>query len=164
MKKIFIFCLILCKTLISFAQSDSSTPVYLRFPVIPSFTIYKAVDSSAFTRENLKKKHSTVFIIFSPDCEHCQRETDSLLTYIKLFKDAQIIMTTYLPHDQMVKFFNDYKIALYPQIMMGRDAHFFFPIFFKVQTLPAIYVYDKNKKFKKSFEGSVKMSKVAAEL
>ena len=145
-------------------QKDSSAPVYLRFPVIPNFTIYKALDSTAFTRVNLKKKRATIFIIFSPDCDHCQRETDSLLAHIKLFKDAQIIMTTYLPHDQMVKFYKDYKIGNYPEIVMGRDAKFFFPVFFKVQSLPAIYVYDKKGKFRKSFEGSVKMSKLAAAL
>ena len=148
----------------SFAQKDSSEPVYLRFPTIPQFTIYKASDSSAFTKNNLKKKKSTVFIIFSPDCEHCQRETDSLIAHIRLFRNAQIIMTTYLAHDMMVKFYRQYKIANHPEITMGRDAKFFFPVFFKVASLPAIYVYDKKGKFKKSFEGSVKMSALAAAL
>ena len=151
-------------TFTALSQSDSTTPVYLRFPVIPTFTIYKAADSTAFTRADLKKKKSTIFIIFSPDCEHCQRETDSLIAHISLFRNAQIVMTTYLPHDQMVKFYKDYKIAKYPEIIMGRDAKFFFPVFFKVQSLPAIYVYDKKGKFKKSFEGSVQMKKLAAGL
>lgn len=147
-----------------FGQKDSSGPVYLRFPAIPQFTIFKASDSSAFTKNDLKKKKSTVFIIFSPDCEHCQRETDSLIAHIKLFRNAQIIMTTYLAHDMMVKFYHQYKIASHPEITMGRDAKFFFPVFFKVASLPAIYVYDKKGKFKKSFEGSVKMSAIAASL
>ena len=73
-------------------------------------------------------------------------------------------MTTYLAHDMMVKFYHDYKIANYPEIIMGRDAKFFFPIFFKVTSLPAMYVYDKKGKFKKAFEGSVNLTKVAAEL
>lgn len=146
------------------AQPDSVKPVYLRFPVIPTFTIYKAADSLPFTRSDLAKKKSTIFIIFSPDCDHCQRETDSLIKHINLFRNAQIVMTTYLPHDQMVKFYKDYKIAKYPQIIMGRDAKFFFPVFFKVQSLPAIYMYDKKGKFKRSYEGSVKMTKLASEL
>ena len=73
-------------------------------------------------------------------------------------------MTTYLAHDLMVKFYHDYKIANHPEIIMGRDAKFFFPIFFKVTSLPAMYVYDKKGKFKKSFEGSVNLTKLAAEL
>ena len=162
----YIYLLLICAitSCTVFSQSDSTAPIYLRFPVVPTFTIYKATDSSAFTRDNLKKKKPTVFIVFSPDCDHCQRETDSLLAHINLFHNAQIVMTTYLPHDQMVKFYNDYKIAKYPEIIMGRDAKFFFPVFFRVQSLPAIYVYDKKGKFKKAFEGSVKMAKVAEQL
>lgn len=147
----------------SLAQTDSTKSVYLRFPNIPAFTIYKAADSTAFTRENLKKKPS-VFIIFSPDCEHCQHETESLIANINKFKNSQIIMVTYLPHAEMVKFYHDYKISKYPEIIMGRDPKYFFPIFFSVRNLPAIFVYDKKGKFKKSFEGSVSVDKIAAEL
>ena len=55
-----------------FCQADSTAPVYLRFPVIPQFTVYKAPDSTAFSRDDLQKKEPVVFMIFSPDCEHCQ--------------------------------------------------------------------------------------------
>jgi len=44
---------------------------------------------------------------------------------------------------------------------MGRDAKFFLPVFFKVESLPAIYIYDKKGKFKQAFSGSVKMDKIA---
>ncbi len=164
MKRLYILLFTIGFSCSVYSQADSTLPVYLRFPVIPQFTIYKAADSTAFTREDLIKKKPTVFIIFSPDCEHCQRETDSLIAHINLFHNSQIVMTTYLAHDLMVKFYHDYKIANHPEIIMGRDAKFFFPIFFRVQSLPAIYVYDKKGKFKKAFEGSVNMTKVAAEL
>lgn len=164
MKGLLLLVFAITTSLLSIGQRDSTSPVYLRFPVIPKFTIFKAADSSAFTREDLKKKKPVIFIIFSPDCEHCQRETDSLIAHIDLFHNAQIVMTTYLAHSAMVKFYNDYHIANHPEIIMGRDATFFFPIFFKVNSLPAIYVYDKQGNFKKSFEGSVNLTKIAAEL
>lgn len=148
----------------AFSQTDSTSPIYLRFPVIPQFTIYKAADSIAFTRDSLERKKPTVFIIFSPECEHCQRETDSLIAHIDLFKNAQIVMTTYLAHDEMIKFYKDYKIANYPNIIMGRDAKYFFPVFFKIESLPAIYIYDKKGKFKNGFQGSVEIQKVAESL
>ena len=52
----------------------------------------------------------------------------------------------------------------YPNIIMGRDAKFYLPLFFKVESLPAIYVYDKKGNFKQAFSGSVKMDKIAAAL
>ena len=85
-----------------FSQVASTDPIYRRFPTIPEFTVYKAPDSTAFTRDNLKKREPVVFIIFSPDCEHCQHETEALLADIDKFKNAQIVMITYLPYEEMI--------------------------------------------------------------
>lgn len=167
MKRVFILTIGLFIAQVSFSQaaeSDTTKPVYLRFPTIPQFTIYKASDSTKFTREDLEKRKPTVFIIFSPDCEHCQHETEALIANIDKFKHAQIVMVEYLSHEQMVKFYKDYKIENYPNIIMGRDPKYFLPLFFKVESLPAIYVYDKKGKFKQAFSGSVKMDKIAAAL
>jgi thiol-disulfide isomerase/thioredoxin len=147
-----------------FSQADSTAPVYLRFPTIPQFTVYKAPDSTAFSRDNLQKKKPVVFMIFSPDCEHCQHETEALLSNIDKFKNTQIVMITYLPYEEMIQFYKKYKIADYPQITMARDTKFFFPVFFKVRNLPSIFVYDKKGDFKKNFEGSVKIDSVSEAL
>lgn len=157
------FCLLMSLSLFS-QTTDTEKPVYLRFPTIPEFTVFKAPDSTAFTREDLNKRKSTVFVIFSPDCEHCQRETKMITENIGDFKNTQIVMITYLPYEEMISFYKTYKIANYPQIVMARDTKFFFPVFFKVRNLPSIFVYDKKGKFKKSFEGDVKVQTIVAEL
>lgn len=164
MRKLFILIISVHISQLSFSQSDTSKPVYLRFPTIPQFTIYKASDSTKFTRDDLQKRKPVVFIIFSPDCEHCQKETEALTANIDKFKDAQILMVQFLPHAQMVKFYKDYKIENYPNIVMGRDVQFLLPGFFKVESLPSIYVYDKKGNFKQAFSGSVSMDKIAAAL
>ncbi len=161
---VFVFSLV---TSVAFSQNGPLTndsPVYLRFPTIPDFTVYKASDSSAFSRSDLKKNKPTVFFIFSPECEHCQHETDALIKNIKKFKNVQILMITWLPYSEMVDFYKKYKIANYPNIMMARDTKFFFPPFFKVRNLPSIYIYDKNGKYKKTFEGSVGMDQILSNL
>ena len=164
MKKLFLIPLLLFVCVFAFAQADSTAPVYLRFPTIPQFTVYKAPDSTSFSKNDLEKKKPVVFMIFSPDCEHCQHETEALLANIEKFKGAQIVMITYLPYNEMIQFYKNYKIADYPQITMARDTKFFFPVFFKIRNLPSIFVYDKKGDFKKSFEGSVKIDKIAEEL
>jgi thiol-disulfide isomerase/thioredoxin len=163
-KYIFSFSLLLIVSLQGFCQADSSAPVYLRFPTVPQFTLYTAPDSSAFSKANLKKNKPLVFMIFSPECEHCQHETEALLANIDKFRNAQIVMVTYLPYEEMVEFYRKYKIHDYPEITMARDTKFFFPVFFKVRNLPSIYVYDRKGDFKKSFEGSVKIDSIAAML
>jgi thiol-disulfide isomerase/thioredoxin len=147
-----------------FCSSQVDTlPVYKRFPYIPQFIINKAPDSTEFTRDNLKRK-SSVFIVFSPDCEHCQHATKDLLANIEKFKNTQIIMVTYLPYSEMMKFYKEYKIANYPEIIMGRDAKFFFPVFFRVSNFPSIFIYNKEGKLRDSFEGTVSIDKIAEAL
>ena len=164
MKKIFALPVLLFLSIVAFSQEDSTLPVYQRFPTVPQFTVFKAPDSTSFTRNDLKKNKPVVFMIFSPDCEHCQHETEKLLANIDKFKHAQIVMITYLPYNEMIAFYKNYKIANYPQITMARDTKFFFPVFFKVRNLPSIYVYDKKGNFKKNFEGSVDTDLISAEL
>ena len=160
------FCAFACISCSAFSQIDSAKdkPVYLRFPTIPQFTVYKAPDSTAFTREDLQKKKNTIFIIFSPDCGHCQHETEMLTRNIQKFKNTQIVMITYLPYSEMIKFYHIYNIANYKKITMARDTKYFFPVFFKVQNLPSIYVYDKEGNFKQAFEGDVKPETILAAL
>lgn len=166
MQKILLFlALIVMTTTNSFAQEKTEeTPVYLRFPTIPQFKLAKAADSTTFTREDLKKRVNTLFFIFSPDCNHCQYETEEIIKNIKKFKDAQIVMITYFPWDQMMPYYNRYKIANYPQITMGRDNNYFFPTFFNTRTFPSTYIYDKKGNFKKSFDGAVKIEDILNEL
>jgi cytochrome oxidase Cu insertion factor (SCO1/SenC/PrrC family) len=161
LKQIFFLSALLVICIEGFCQADSTPPVYLRFPTIPQFTVYKAPDSTAFSKNNLQKKKPVVFMIFSPDREHCQHETEALLANINKFKKTQIVMITYLPYDEMIEFYKKYKIADYPQITMARDTKFFFPVFFKVRNLPSIFVYDKKGNFKKNFEGSVKIDSLS---
>ena len=71
-------------------------------------------------------------------------------------------MVTYLPYEEMMQFYKDYKIANYPMITMGRDTKFFFPVFYSVGNFPSIFVYDKDGDLKQSFEGTVSIDKIVA--
>lgn len=157
--------LILCISLgkISFAQEDSSL-IYLRFPTIPPFSITIVPDSTQFTKDDLSKKKATIIMIFNPDCEHCQHETKELIANIKLFKKVQIIMASPLEFSYIKKFYEDYDIASYPNIIMGRDPSYFFGTFYKVRFFPAIFLYDKHGNFVKAFDGGVPVSEIASYL
>jgi thiol-disulfide isomerase/thioredoxin len=160
MKKWFFIITCTCVAKICLAQSDSSL-IYLRFPTIPPFSITKVPDSTSFTKDDLAKKKTTLIFIFSPDCEHCQNETKALIANIKLFKKAQIIMVSSLEHHILKKFYEEYKIAEYPNIIMGRDPAFFLGTFYKVESYPAIFLYNKKGNFVKAFDGTVPVEQIA---
>jgi thioredoxin-related protein len=136
------------------------TALYLRFPVVPPFTLYKVPDSSKFAKADLAKK-KTLLIIFSPECDHCQQETRNLVAAIDKFKKIQIVMASWLPYNEIQKFYTDYNIASCPNITMGWDKTFFLPPFYKLKNLPFMALYDKKGNLVSVFEGSVSLDKVA---
>jgi thioredoxin-related protein len=158
---------LLCKTATAqtaepVTPAKEDTALYLRFPVVPPFTIYRVPDSSRFAKADLKKKKKTLLIIFSPDCDHCQQETRELTAAIDKFKNIQIVMASWLPYKEIQKFYTDYNIAAFPNITMGWDKSFFLPPFYKFISLPFMALYDKKGNLISVFEGSIKLEKVIA--
>src|SRR5215813_10806079 len=94
MKNLFLVLLSAFIVLGSFGQQDSLAPPYKRFPTIPPFKLLKIDSSSYFTKSDLKKNRPVLIILFNPDCEYCQHETEQILKNIDEFKDIQIIMST----------------------------------------------------------------------
>lgn len=133
---------------------------YLTSRTIPDFKVYQAPDSTAFTNEDIQKKKPILFMIFSPDCGHCQHETSVLIENIKHFHNTQILMFTWLPYSDMMAFYKTYKIASYPQITMGWDYKDFFLPYFQVETYPTLIAYDKNGNLVKAFKGEINMEDV----
>lgn len=163
MKKIFIAIALI----VSFQQADAQTdslPIYKRYPVIPVFNIMIAPDSTKFTKDDLKRKKPTIIMLFSPDCSHCQFATKELLEKMDLFKKVQIIMVSSLDFSNIKKFYDEYKIADYPNITMGRDGTYMLGTFYKIHTFPTIFLYNKKGKFVQSFEGDIKMEAIAEAL
>jgi thiol-disulfide isomerase/thioredoxin len=139
---------------ISMAQTDS-IPLYMQFPNVPPFSIMQAPDSTKFSKEDLTKNKPTLIIMFSPDCDHCKHETTELLRNIELFKHWQIIMVAHLDYNLIKQFYTKFNIADYPNIVIGRDGAYFLGTFYKIETYPTMFLYNRKGKFVKKFEGSV---------
>ncbi len=160
-RKIFIcFCLI-CLRGDVFSQD---TALYLQFKTIPLFNIIKVPDSTTFTKADLPKKKAVLVMIFSPDCEHCQHEVEELKANYSLFKKVNILMASPIEFKYIKKFYEDYQIADYPKITMGRDPNYMLGTFYKVRSFPALFLYDKKGNFVKAFDGKTPITQIAASL
>jgi len=141
------------------SQTDSISPAYLRFPTVPPFQLLQVDSASTFTKGDLKKNQQVLLMYFSPDCEHCQHQTEDILQNIKSFKKVQIVMATYQPFESMKSFYEKYELAKY-NIHVGRDTKFTLPPFFKIQSLPFMALYDKKGNLITTFEGNQKVNKI----
>jgi thiol-disulfide isomerase/thioredoxin len=138
------------------AQTDSvSIPVYKRFPELPKFSIMTLPDSTLFTREDLHKKKPIIIMLFSPDCEHCKHAMRDLIAGYDQWKKADLILVTSLEFEHIRKFYSEFKLAEYPNIVIGRDGGFNLGSFYKLHQYPSIYVYNKKHEFVTEFIGSV---------
>lgn len=147
MKSIILLALLVGLSFPSFSQKDTADIIPLR-----NFNYASAPDSLPFTNKDLKKK-PLLFVVFSPDCGHCQRVTKELEKNIDHFKGVQILMVTWLSYKEMSDFYKEYEIAKYPNIKMAwsRDGSVLSE--YKVSYYPKMIAYDKHFKYLTSVNG-----------
>ena len=159
MKKNILLFILMILTIAGFSQPGPSQPPYKRFPDFPPVKLLLP-DKTFFTKDVLKKKSPVMLMIFNPQCDHCQLETEALIKHINDLKDIQIIMATVMPFDSMMYFRKKYKLAQFSNIIVGQDIHYFLPGFYMISNLPYLAFYNKKKELISVFEGSMPLSKV----
>lgn len=133
---------------------------YLKFPTIPPFRLLKLDSATYLTKDDIKKHHRTIVMFFSPDCDHCKHQTESILSDFAEFKDVEIVMATYQPFSEMKEFAIHYKLADHSNIKIGRDEKFFLAPFYKIRNLPYLALYDKKGNLVTTFEGTQKVETI----
>ena len=93
--KIFFFALALVFASASFAQQDTTSPPYKRFPALPPLQLLLSDSITKFTTADLPKKRPVLIMFFSPDCEHCQHETEQLVARKDEFKNIQVVIPNF---------------------------------------------------------------------
>lgn len=167
MKKIFLLAAVLCALVnmpasaqIHKTAEDTVVYAYQKNPKLPAFRVLELDSSTIFNTYNIPSGKPVAIIYFGPECEHCQRFTESMLKSIDSLKDFRIYMFTFAPLSQLKTFYEKYHLADYKNIMMGKDYEFFFPSFFGARFVPYIAIYDKHKMFSKKFEGTATVTQI----
>lgn len=128
--------------LVFFNKLDAQKPVARK--LVPPFDI-ELSNSKHFKAAELKREAATVIIYFDPTCEHCKAFTADMLKHYKEFDNTQIIMITYTPVSQVVKFEGDFSLMNYPTIKVGTEGETFaVQRFYNVQRFPFIALYDNS--------------------
>lgn len=143
-------------------QTENPEPPYKQFPTVPPFKFLLADSSTYYTKDDLPSRKAVLLMLFSPDCDHCRHQTDSLLANINKLKNLQIVMATVLPIDRLKKFYEEYNLSRYPNIVVGRDYQFLLPNFFQTHSLPSMGLYDRKKNLIEVTEGTMPMSQLLA--
>lgn len=157
--KTFITLFILLQTAIT-GFSQQNEPPYRRFPTVPPLKLLLTDSSTIFTDKELKKNTPLFFILFSPDCEHCKKETEDLIDNIDSLKNIQIVMATFMPFAKMKEFYNSYQLNRFPNITVGYDIQHILATYYRISYTPFVALYDKKGNLIEGFQGAMPLPKV----
>jgi thiol-disulfide isomerase/thioredoxin len=119
---------------------DPNAP-YMKDKRIPSFSL-TSIEGKEITNKQLPTSYKyTCIIIFSPDCSHCEQEASELSKNADKFKEVLFIWDSYREMDAIKKFAVKYKLAGQPNVIIGRDAAFTIPTFFRPKMTPFVAMY-----------------------
>ncbi len=133
---------------------------------IPAFKFYKVKSGIGFSNENLEKNKNTVFILFDPNCGHCQQETSQLSKNYDKIKGINIYFVSMNDPALMASFLETFGKELVdkPNIEVLYDRNQDFIQKFHVpKQFPASYVYGPDGRLKNNWDGDKPLEFVLAE-
>ena len=132
---------------------DQNAP-YIKDKHLPAFSL-TSVEGKEITNKDLPKNYKyTVIIIFSPDCSHCEHEAAEINKNAEKFKNVLFIWDSYRDMDLIKKFATKYNLVGQANVIIGRDAAFTIPSFFRPRMTPFVALYEKGN-FVKVWEQGV---------
>lgn len=160
MKKLLATLGFLLPAVLLFAQTDTIQHPYQKFPTFPPVQLLLPDSASFYTKKDLPKKMPVMLMVFNPQCDHCQHETEALIQHMDQFKNVQIVMATSSPFADMKDFIVKYKLDQYKNVVVTQDTHFFLLNFYMLHNLPFHAFYNKKKELISVFEGSMTIEKI----
>jgi thiol-disulfide isomerase/thioredoxin len=165
MKYLLLFTLLVSTGIDTMAQDGkgAATITYKNYKEVPAFNLLD-LNGNKFSSGSVQQKgKSLVVVYFSPLCGHCLEFTENLTSNLKKFKQVQFLFVSAYPLDDIKTFAITRGLHKMPQFRVGQDPDFNMGRFYELKEIPAIFVYSKNGKFKKSFDSKVKIENLIAE-
>ncbi len=149
MKKsmLFLFSLLCCIFSYSQTTQPDTTAAYWKNKNIPSFKLIAVKDSVYFTDSNLVKGKKTIFMLFNPECEHCQKQFKMLVNLPVVKESVQIVLTSTETWEKITAFSKKFETDKYPFVHLCKDYKYYFGGFFRPKTVPVLVFYNKQNQF-----------------
>lgn len=122
---------------------------------LPAFHITQP-DGRPYGISDLPAGKPVMFVYFDPDCDHCEAFIDKLIKQINSFKNAQIVMVTYVPVGKLKTFVQKTGLEKYPSIITGTEGNaFIIRYHYDVVQFPYVALHDPNGNLIATYESEV---------
>ncbi len=123
--------------------------------VFPTFSLLKMDSTSYLTNADLAENKNTIFINFSPTCEHCQRTINSILVNISKFEETQFVLSSFEDFSTIRKFYFNYFLNSFTNVFIGQELNYSLTSQIRYSSFPCLVIFDKTKTWKKTIPGEV---------
>ena len=127
---------------------------------LPFFNLLLPDSTTRFNTAMIPEGKTTILLYFSPDCEHCQHETEGILHAMDSLKEIRFYFITTDSLNRMTVFYNFYQLYRYPNITVGQDYTSSFRRRFNSPAQHYLVIYDQHKRQKGVFEGATSVSQI----
>lgn len=121
----------------------------IKFPIIQ---LLKIDSSSILTNDEIEDNKKTVFINFSPTCDHCQRTIKSILDNIFKFTNTQFILSSFESLKSIRQFYFDYGLSSYTTVFIGQEIDYTLTKQIQYSSFPCLILFDENKQYIKKID------------
>ena len=129
---------------------------------LPAFRMTKT-SGRIFESRQLSTNRPLLLIYFAPDCDHCLVLLDALFKKTASFKNAEIVLISFKPVQQMAPFEKKYGTAQHANMHVGTEGWtFFLRNHFRLQKTPFVALYDKQKKLVCAFRETTSVAEILA--
>lgn len=127
---------------------------------LPEFNMLLTDSTTWINTNKIPTGKPIAFFYLSPYCPYCKAQTKEIIENIGKLKDIQFYFITSFRMPAFKLYYNEYKLAKYPNIVTGIDTARFLGDYFEVPGVPYIAIYGKNKKLIKTFMGKINSSQL----
>lgn len=120
--------------------------------LFPIFSLLKMDSTSYLTNKDLSGEKSSVFINFSPSCDHCERTIKSILSNISKFTTTQFVLTSFEDFDAIRKFYFENGLSSFTNVFVVQDTDYSLTRQLKYSSFPCLVLFDKQKNYIKTID------------
>ena len=102
---------------------------------------------------------NNVFILFQPDCDHCQHEAIQIEQRLEEFKDYSLYFISSAPMENIVAFGRNFKLYGQAKVKFAWTSTESVLTYYGSIPTPSIYIYS-NGRLKQSFNGQTNIDNI----
>lgn len=130
---------------------------------LPEFQ-YQTVDGKIFTNKSLKENTPTIFLYFNSNCDFCNLEAEQIKQDINKLQRVQLIFISFEKPMLIKTFSKKYRLDHYDNVTFIHDSKVNFATTFDVKSVPAIIIYNKEKKLVEKIKGQARVDNILKKL